>query len=96
MHNTLKIIYRDLKPENILITKNGYVKITDFGLCKPFRNPEDLSYTMAGTVEYLAPEICEGLGHTKNVDLWCLGIFAYELLSGSPPFVDKDRNFDKI
>ena len=88
MHMTLKIIYRDLKPENILLTEDGYIKITDFGLCKPFRRDEDMTYTMAGTVEYLSPEIINGLGHNKLVDFWCLGIFTYELLNGNPPFVD--------
>jgi protein kinase X len=48
------IIYRDLKPENILISKNGYLKLTDFGFAKVIL---DLTYTLCGTPEYLAPEI---------------------------------------
>lgn len=49
------MIYRDLKPENILLTETGHVKLTDFGLAT-LRNDEK-SYMLAGTPEYLAPEI---------------------------------------
>lgn len=67
MHEILKIKYRDLKPENIVLTKDGYLKIIDFGLAKMFDKKTDISYTMAGTPEYLAPEIILGKGHTKDV-----------------------------
>lgn len=96
MHEVLKIKYRDLKPENIVLTKEGYLKIIDFGLAKMFDKKTDLSYTMAGTPEYLAPEIILSKGHTKDVDIWCLGILLFELLEGKPPFSDAKRNFDKI
>ncbi len=88
LHNT-NIIYRDLKPENILLTSTGHIKISDFGLSKKFKNVNDKTQTFAGTPEYLAPEIITGEGHNKDVDLWSLGIFLFELLSGQPPFTDK-------
>jgi serum/glucocorticoid-regulated kinase 2 len=89
LHTELKIIYRDLKPENILLTRDGHLKITDFGLSKEFKDENDKSYTFAGTPEYLAPEIILQRGHNRLVDLWTMGIFMYELLCGKPPFTDQ-------
>lgn len=51
---------------------------------------------MAGTPEYLAPEIITKAGHTKEVDLWTLGILVYEMLAGYAPFFDPERNTNKI
>jgi len=62
LHNDMNVIYRDLKPENILLSKEGNIKMTDFGLAKPAVGN---AYTFAGTPEYLAPEIIMGKGHSK-------------------------------
>jgi protein-serine/threonine kinase len=85
------IVYRDLKPENVLIDKDGYIKITDFGLSKQNILDNHSANSFCGTPEYLAPEIILNKGHGKAVDWWSLGAIVYEMLTGLPPFYSKDK-----
>jgi len=78
------IVYRDLKPENLMITRNGYLKVIDFGFAKK-RNQ---STSLCGTPAYLAPEMITGGIQNFGVDWWCLGIFLFEMLVGQVPFLD--------
>lgn len=82
------IMYRDLKPENILVEKDGYIRLSDFGLAKIAKE----SNTFCGTPEYISPEMLLGTGHDHTADWWALGILIYEMLCGIPPFYDKNRN----
>lgn len=66
--HSINIIYRDLKPENILIAADGHIKVTDFGFAKYV---PDLTYTLCGTPDYLAPEVIQQKGYNKSVD-WCV------------------------
>nr|CDJ85336.1 Serine threonine protein kinase-related domain containing protein [Haemonchus contortus] len=77
------IVYRDLKPENLLLTKNGHVKIADFGLAKLLKGK---TYTICGTAEYIAPEVILKKGYGIAVDWWSLGVLIFEFLCGRPPF----------
>jgi serine/threonine protein kinase len=82
------IIFRDIKPENIMIDTTGHAKIIDLGFAKKLTS--DRTHTLCGTPEYLAPEVLreQKAGYGKAVDYWGIGILAYELLAGYPPFYD--------
>jgi protein-serine/threonine kinase len=82
----LGIVYRDLKPENVLVDAEGHIKLTDFGLSKSNPNSEDLTFTVCGTPEYIAPEVIKNRGHNKNIDYWSLGILLFELYTSQTPF----------
>ncbi|KAF7633881.1 hypothetical protein Mgra_00006743 [Meloidogyne graminicola] len=89
LHNNL-IIYRDLKPENMLLDINGIPKLIDFGFAKQLNSEMDKAWTFCGTTEYVAPEVILGEGQDLAVDIWSLGIFLFEMLTGSPPFVSSE------
>lgn len=80
------VIHRDIKPENLLVGLRGELKIADFGWS--VHAPSDRRHTLCGTLDYLPPEMVEGKEHSAKVDLWALGVLAYEFLVGSPPFED--------
>ena len=84
-------LLHSLKPENIVIDFEGYPKITDFGLAKENISNRDLTKTVCGTPEYIAPEILLRQGHGQAVDWWSLGCIIYEMLIGMPPFYVEER-----
>jgi len=82
------IIYRDLKPENIMLDVTGHIKLVDLGFAK---HVPDVTYTLCGTPEYMAPEVILSKAYGKAVDWYALGILIYEMLCGYPPFYDQDQ-----
>lgn len=95
--HAMNIIYRDLKPENLLLDADGHIRITDFGLSKE-NVTDDSVRSFCGTPEYLAPEVLKRQSYGKAVDWWSLGTLLYEMISGLPPFYDRnrDRMYKKI
>lgn len=65
--HTRNIIYRDLKPENIIFSETGHIKLVDFGFARHLKD-EELTYTMCGTPDYLAPEMIRQIGHEFALD----------------------------
>ena len=86
----LNIVYRDLKPENLLLDATGHIRITDFGLSKEGVDDDNVK-SFCGTPEYLAPEVLNRDPYGKAVDWWSYGTLLYEMLSGLPPYYDRNR-----
>jgi serine/threonine-protein kinase len=79
------IIHRDIKPQNIIISKEGKVKVTDFGIAKAATSNTITSNAM-GSVHYISPEQARGGYSDEKSDIYSLGVTLYEMLSGSVPF----------
>ncbi len=81
------VVHRDIKPENVLMERSGRVVITDFGIARQL-DPGDARRTqqIVGTPIYMSPEQVEGLPATPRSDLYSLGVMAYEMLVGEPPW----------
>lgn len=83
-HNN-HIIHRDIKPQNIIISREGKVKVTDFGIAKAASSNTITSNAM-GSVHYISPEQARGGYSDERSDIYSFGITMYEMLSGKVPF----------
>ena len=103
-------MHRDLKPANVMLTRDGRVKVLDFGLAKLAAPDSDVDATQAatiaaplstagqvmGTVPYMAPEQVRGEAVDSRTDLFALGIVLYELATGRRPFEGATRGRDQL
>ena len=99
--HTAGIVHRDLKPSNIKISRDGSVKVLDFGLAKAFdtegsgpdlststtlTSAETLPGVILGTAAYMSPEQARGQPVDKRTDIWAFGCVLFEMLTGAPTF----------
>ena len=84
-HMEPPIIHRDIKPENVLLNDGMMAKLTDFGWSNYIQDEKERK-TVCGTPIYLSPEIIKEQGHDKRVDIWCIGVLLFELITGKVPF----------
>lgn len=86
-----RVIHRDLKLGNFFLSDKMEIKIGDFGLATKLEFDGERKRTICGTPNYIAPEVLDGKqGHSYEVDVWSLGVIAYTLLVGKPPFETSD------
>uniref|UniRef100_A0A8C1MBW0 Calcium/calmodulin-dependent protein kinase 1Da n=1 Tax=Cyprinus carpio TaxID=7962 RepID=A0A8C1MBW0_CYPCA len=98
--HSMGIVHRDLKPENLLYFNpqdGSKIMISDFGLSK-MEGTGDVMSTACGTPGYVAPEVLAQKPYSKAVDCWSIGVIAYILLCGYPPFYDENDSklFEQI
>lgn len=81
-----KIVHRDIKPQNIIISKEGKVKVTDFGIAKVASSATINTSASMGSVHYISPEQARGGYSDERSDIYSLGITLFEMLTGTVPF----------
>lgn len=81
----LNVIHRDIKCKNVFVTKEGKIKIGDFGIAEFLKKFESMEDT-AGTLSYMSPERCLGEPYSFKSDIWSMGVMFYEICALERPF----------
>lgn len=80
-----RIIHRDIKPQNVIMSRDGKVKVTDFGIAKA-ADSTTVTTNAAGSVHYISPEQARGGYSDEKSDIYSLGITMYEMVTGQVPY----------
>ncbi|CAI5441374.1 unnamed protein product [Caenorhabditis angaria] len=90
-------VHRDLKTENMMLTRQGYLKLIDFGLCRKLKNRREKMNEIVGTTTHLAAEIHRREPYGIEMDWWAVGVSLFQLRTRSNPFYgDRDEDMSKI
>jgi eukaryotic-like serine/threonine-protein kinase len=93
-HRNGGVIHRDIKPGNVLITREGAVKVADFGIARAISDAPDQNLTktgsVMGTATYFSPEQARGASVDPRSDVYSLGCVLYEMITGHPPFAGEN------
>ncbi|HEX4379315.1 MAG TPA: serine/threonine-protein kinase, partial [Candidatus Acidoferrum sp.] len=81
------IVHRDIKPANVMLTKEGVVKVVDFGIARVVETSKTKTGMLIGTFAYMSPEQYDGDHADERSDIWSFGVLLYELLSYQKPFL---------
>jgi len=88
------VVHRDIKPANIVVTKDGTIKVVDFGIARLVDTSRSQTGLLIGTVNYMSPEQVRGERCDGRSDIFSFGVMFYELLSGQRPF--NGNNFTAV
>ncbi|RVD91713.1 rho-associated coiled-coil containing kinase [Tubulinosema ratisbonensis] len=100
--HSFNFVHRDLKPENLLITKEGHIKLCDFGSCAMLKDGKIKCDVTIGTPDYVSPEVlCSAEKMSEygtEVDLWTFGTLLYEMVNEEPPFFSEllEETYERI
>ncbi len=88
-----QLVHADVKPQNILVTREGVVKVTDFGIAQAFSDtqPPEKQQVVWGSPHYFAPEQAKGEKPTPASDVYSIGIVMFEMLTGRLPYMGGDQ-----
>jgi eukaryotic-like serine/threonine-protein kinase len=84
------VVHRDIKPANIMLTRDDFVKVTDFGTAKIMQFGGAEKTGAMGTPGYMSPEQIKGRGVDGRTDIFALGVVLYQMLTGKKPFIGQD------